>query len=242
MTSSSTRSFTAACAIMQHFGRPGTPNDQAWIESLFGHVKGRTPTPGEDRRRGGARTRAGPGPDRVQHGAAARRDRLRHPRRRAAAGRASARHVGPGSPPRTPPGSPTVEGTRKTSHDPHLLVANFTPRLVQRLTYTSARRQPYSNPQNSINNRVREDHSRPRPSCESSKLMCPDTSTSVSNTRSSRTTRLTRRQRRPAHSPALAPSQPDQPRQRRERRDGRGSDPCGCEAPSPRAVGHPTLP
>ena len=27
------------CAIAQHFGRPGTPTDQAWIESLFGHVK-----------------------------------------------------------------------------------------------------------------------------------------------------------------------------------------------------------
>ena len=29
----------AACAIMQRFGRPGTPTDQAWIESLFGHLK-----------------------------------------------------------------------------------------------------------------------------------------------------------------------------------------------------------
>jgi hypothetical protein len=29
----------ALCAILQHFGRPGTPTDQAWIESLFGHVK-----------------------------------------------------------------------------------------------------------------------------------------------------------------------------------------------------------
>ena len=27
------------CAIAQHFGRPGTPTDQAWIESLFSHVK-----------------------------------------------------------------------------------------------------------------------------------------------------------------------------------------------------------
>jgi transposase InsO family protein len=26
-------------ADMQRFGRPGTPTDQAWIESLFGHVK-----------------------------------------------------------------------------------------------------------------------------------------------------------------------------------------------------------
>jgi putative transposase len=27
------------CAIAQHFGRPGTPTDQAWIESLNGHIK-----------------------------------------------------------------------------------------------------------------------------------------------------------------------------------------------------------
>jgi putative transposase len=39
MTSGSTREFMALCAIAQHFGRPGTPTDQAWIESLNGHVK-----------------------------------------------------------------------------------------------------------------------------------------------------------------------------------------------------------
>jgi len=39
MTSGSTRQFMAMCAIAQHFGRPGTPTDQAWIESLFSHVK-----------------------------------------------------------------------------------------------------------------------------------------------------------------------------------------------------------
>jgi len=39
MRSHTTREFMAACAIMQRFGRPGTPTDQAWIESLFGHVK-----------------------------------------------------------------------------------------------------------------------------------------------------------------------------------------------------------
>ena len=43
MTSHATRAFMAACAIMQKFGRPGTPTDQAWIESLFGHVKGEHP-------------------------------------------------------------------------------------------------------------------------------------------------------------------------------------------------------
>jgi putative transposase len=39
MTSRSTREFMALCAIAQHFGRPGTPTDQAWIESLNGHLK-----------------------------------------------------------------------------------------------------------------------------------------------------------------------------------------------------------
>jgi putative transposase len=39
MTSASTREFMAMCAIAQHFGRPGTPTDQAWIESLFSHIK-----------------------------------------------------------------------------------------------------------------------------------------------------------------------------------------------------------
>jgi transposase InsO family protein len=43
MRSHTTREFMAACAIMQRFGRPSTPTDQAWIESLFGHVKGDWP-------------------------------------------------------------------------------------------------------------------------------------------------------------------------------------------------------
>ena len=43
MTSGSTREFMALMAIAQHFGRPGTPTDQAWIESLFGHVKAEWP-------------------------------------------------------------------------------------------------------------------------------------------------------------------------------------------------------
>lgn len=43
MRSHSTREFMAACAIMRRFGRPSTPTDQAWIESLFGHVKGEWP-------------------------------------------------------------------------------------------------------------------------------------------------------------------------------------------------------
>lgn len=43
MTSKATAAFMASVRIGQHFGRPGTPNDQAWIESLFGHVKDEFP-------------------------------------------------------------------------------------------------------------------------------------------------------------------------------------------------------
>ena len=35
--------FLAGVAIAQQFGRPHTPEDQAWIETLFGHVKGEWP-------------------------------------------------------------------------------------------------------------------------------------------------------------------------------------------------------
>lgn len=43
MTSTATAKFMAAARIGQHFGRPGTPNDQAWIESFFGHLKAEHP-------------------------------------------------------------------------------------------------------------------------------------------------------------------------------------------------------
>jgi putative transposase len=43
MRSISTREFLAGVAIAQQFGRPHTPEDQAWIETLFGHVKGEWP-------------------------------------------------------------------------------------------------------------------------------------------------------------------------------------------------------
>lgn len=39
MTAGHTREFMALVAIGQHFGRPATPNDQAWIESLNGTIK-----------------------------------------------------------------------------------------------------------------------------------------------------------------------------------------------------------
>lgn len=43
MRSHTTREFMAGVAIAQHFGRPHTPTDQAWIESLFGHIKTEEP-------------------------------------------------------------------------------------------------------------------------------------------------------------------------------------------------------
>jgi transposase InsO family protein len=43
MTSGSTREFLALCAIAAHFGRPGCPAAQAWIESLVGRVKAEWP-------------------------------------------------------------------------------------------------------------------------------------------------------------------------------------------------------
>lgn len=43
MRSHTTREFLAGVAIAAQFGRPGVPQDQAWIETLFGHVKGEWP-------------------------------------------------------------------------------------------------------------------------------------------------------------------------------------------------------
>lgn len=43
MTSGTTREFMALHALAMHTGRPGTPTDQAHIESFFGHVKSEWP-------------------------------------------------------------------------------------------------------------------------------------------------------------------------------------------------------
>ena len=43
MRADKTAAFMAIARIAQHFGRPGTPNDQAWIESFFGHLKTENP-------------------------------------------------------------------------------------------------------------------------------------------------------------------------------------------------------
>jgi len=43
MIARDTRKFMAMLAIAQHFGRPSTPTDQAWIESLNGTIKAEWP-------------------------------------------------------------------------------------------------------------------------------------------------------------------------------------------------------
>jgi putative transposase len=43
MRSDETRAFMALVTIGQHFGRPSTPTDQAWIETLWGHIKAENP-------------------------------------------------------------------------------------------------------------------------------------------------------------------------------------------------------
>ncbi|MFZ1409873.1 MAG: DDE-type integrase/transposase/recombinase [Micropruina sp.] len=43
MIATDTRKFMALVAIAQHFGRPSTPTDQAWIESLNGTLKAEWP-------------------------------------------------------------------------------------------------------------------------------------------------------------------------------------------------------
>ena len=43
MTASDTRGFMALMTIAQHHGRPGTPTDQAHVESFFSHLKGDWP-------------------------------------------------------------------------------------------------------------------------------------------------------------------------------------------------------
>ena len=43
MVSGTTREWLALHSLAWHTGRPGTPTDQAHIESFFGHVKGECP-------------------------------------------------------------------------------------------------------------------------------------------------------------------------------------------------------
>lgn len=70
---------TAMC--QRQLGRPHTPQDAAWIETLFGHVKMRVAASGGDRRLRRPWRRAEPSALGVQQRQAARFDRLCHTRR-----------------------------------------------------------------------------------------------------------------------------------------------------------------
>ncbi len=104
------------CAIAQHFARPGTPTDQAWIESLFSHIK--ADWPHLDSIRDPAVLRAELATSATSTTPApARRHRLRHPRREHE-GRAPAIRP-PAAPACTSPfsrGSPTTAPTDRTPH------------------------------------------------------------------------------------------------------------------------------
>jgi Integrase core domain len=130
----------AGVAITQQFGRPHTPPDQAWIETLFGHVKGEWPhlekirDPGELEaelarvqaaynavRLHAAISYVTPDDEHEGHG-----DQIRQAR---ATG--STRHAWPGS--------LTVETTyptRTSEHEPSL-AGYYSPGLAQRVRHTS---------------------------------------------------------------------------------------------------------
>jgi hypothetical protein len=149
MRSHATREFMAACAIMQRFCRPGTPTDQAWIESLFGHIKTEWPhlekirDPHElvlelDRVRqqyNTVRLHAGIGyvtPDDEHLGRATR----------------SAKPAATGCSPHAKPGSPTVDPSARTTHDrAPILVGYFSRPMPERVGHTSATEPPVSVPQ-----------------------------------------------------------------------------------------------
>ena len=79
MTAVDTRQFMALMAIAQHHGRPGTPTDQAHIESFFSHLKGDWPHLTGITDPAALDAELSPDPHRVQHRQAPCRDRLRHP-------------------------------------------------------------------------------------------------------------------------------------------------------------------
>ena len=73
MTATDTRGFMALMTIAQHHGRPGTPTDQAHVESFFSHLKGDWPHLTAITDPGALDSRARPHPQRVQHDPPARR-------------------------------------------------------------------------------------------------------------------------------------------------------------------------
>ena len=82
MTSGSTREFMALCSIAQHFGRPGTPTDQAWGRKPQRPRQNRLSAPARDRRSRDTARRIENCPGALQRRQAAPGHRLRLPQRR----------------------------------------------------------------------------------------------------------------------------------------------------------------
>ena len=118
MRAGTTREFLALCCIASRFGRPGTPTDQAWIETLFGHVKNRMAPPRQDHRPQHAASRARHRPTRLQHPPPARLLRLGPPRRRTPRPR-RAHPPGPDETASTGPASPASPTTATTNPRSH---------------------------------------------------------------------------------------------------------------------------
>ena len=120
MRSNDTREYMAVCSIAQHFGRPGTPTDQAWVESLFGHVKGENPWLTQIHDPPDPTAGTGQSPGALQHDPAARNHRLHHPRRRARMPRltdptgTNRRHEPSSSPPNCDPQTGPQGWTKRT--------------------------------------------------------------------------------------------------------------------------------
>lgn len=110
-----TRRFLAVCSIAQHFGRPSTSTDQAWIETLWGHVKHEHPhlmaiTDPAVLASELERVRV-----EYQRDPASRSHRLRHPRRRT---RRPRRRHPQGPPRRARTGRPQAPWHRKNRSQP----------------------------------------------------------------------------------------------------------------------------
>ena len=80
MTGIDSRQFMALMAITPHHGRPGTPTDQAHIESFFSHLKGDWPHLTQLTDAAALDAELGRIGAEYNTMAAARRDRVRHPR------------------------------------------------------------------------------------------------------------------------------------------------------------------
>jgi hypothetical protein len=120
MRSHSTKEFMAAGAIMQRFGRPGTPTESSLDRVAVRPRQDRLAAAGEDPRPRRTRRRTRPRPSRVQHRAPARRHRLPHPQRRTP----RPRRGDPPSPPQRPGQStPDTHHIPSNQHEEPIMIA-----------------------------------------------------------------------------------------------------------------------